>query len=291
MRLVTFTHGRETHIGAMVSRDGQDYILDLNRAQPSLPSNMIQFLEAGEAALELAQSAVVSATPDAWRLASHVTLLAPILRPGKIMCMGYNYRDHTANAGDALPDYPTLFVKCSSAVIGPHQPIVIPRVSSQVDYEAELAFVIGKRARRVAEEQTLEFVAGYTILNDVSARDHIRRSTQWMMGKSFDTFAPLGPALVTQDEVPDPGNIDLYLTLNGQEMQRSNTRHLIFSIPYLIAYISQVMTLEPGDIVSTGTPWGTGITRKPPVFMKPGDVVRICIERIGELVNPVVAEE
>jgi acylpyruvate hydrolase len=204
--------------------------------------------------------------------------------------MGYNYRDHTANAGDLLPDYPTLFAKCTSAVIGPHQPIVIPRVSSQVDYEAELAFVIGKRARHIAEEQALEFVAGYTILNDVSARDHIKRSSQWMMGKSFDTFAPLGPALVTRDEVPDPGHLDLYLTLNGQELQHSNTRHLIFSIPYLIAYISQAITLEPGDIVSTGTPWGTGITREPPIFIKPGDVVRICVERIGELVNPVVAE-
>ena len=188
------------------------------------------------------------------------------------------------------PEFPTFFCKTANTVIGPGQAIVIPRVTSQVDYEAELAVVIGKRARHVAQEHALDFVAGYTIFNDVSARDYQKRTSQWMIGKSFDTFGPMGPALVTADEIPDPHRLELSLTLNGQEMQRTNTGNMIFSIPFVIAYLSAVMTLEPGDVISTGTPAKTELARNLPPFMKPGDTVRIAVEKIGELVNPVVAE-
>jgi len=290
MKLVTFVYLGETHIGALVSQNERDYILDLNRAQPTLPTEMVAFLQAGEAARSLARCTV--AAPDTRYLlpTDRVTLLAPIPRPGKLICVGHNYHDHAGGSSAALPEYPAFFAKYSNVVIGPHQPIVYPRFSIQLDYEAELAVVIGKRARYVPEERALDFVAGYTIFNDVTARDYQNRTSQWTFGKTFDTFGPMGPALVTADEIPDPGNLELLLTLNGQEMQRSNTRNLIFSIPFLISYLTKVMTLEPGDLISTGTPSGTGAMHKPPVFMKPGDEVRIRIEKIGELVNTIVAE-
>ena len=166
---------------------------------------------------------------------------------------------------------------------------MIPAVTEQVDYEAELAVVIGKRAVRVPEERAFEYVAGYTIFNDVSARDYQKRTSQWMLGKCFDTFGPMGPVLVTADEIPDPHDLELSLTLNGLELQRTSTRQMIFSIPYLIAYISAVMTLEPGDLISTGTPAKTELAKSIPPFMKPGDEVCIRISRIGELINPVTA--
>ena len=167
---------------------------------------------------------------------------------------------------------------------------MLPKVSVQVDYEAELAVIIGQRARHVAIDRALAFVAGYSIFNDVSARDYQQRTSQWMIGKSFDTFGPFGPALVTTDEIPNPHELELTLTLNDLERQRTNTRHMIFSIPMLIAYLSDAMTLEPGDVISTGTPAKTELARTLPPFMKPGDTVRIAVEKIGELVNPVVAE-
>lgn len=175
-------------------------------------------------------------------------------------------------------------------MIGPHQPIIITRTSDKIDYEGELAVVIGKRGKYVDQARALDVVAGYTIFNDVTARDFQNRTSQWLLGKSFDTYGPMGPAIVTKDEIPDPGNLDLSLTLNGKEMQHSNTNQLIFSIPYLIECITQAITLEPGDLISTGTPSGTGASHKPPIFMQPGDEVRVRIEKIGELVNPVVAE-
>jgi acylpyruvate hydrolase len=290
MKLVTFTRRGETHIGMLVCRDKRSDILDLNQAHPSLPSDMTEFLKLGDAAWALAKSALVSADARFYVPEADVTLMAPILRPGKIICLGHNYYDHTDSASGTSPEHPTFFAKYSNVIVGPNQPIVHPREAAQVDYEAELAVVMGKRTRYVAEERALDFVAGYTIFNDVSARDYQKRSSQWMLGKSFDTFGPMGPALVTADEIPNPGNLDLALTLNGREMQHSNTCNLIFSIPFLIAYLTQVMTLEPGDVIATGTPSGTGAMHQPPVFMKPGDEVRIRIEKVGELVNPIVAE-
>ena len=189
------------------------------------------------------------------------------------------------------PEYPDVLLQDSQHGHRPRPGHRHPAVSSQVDYEAELAVVIGKRARHVSQERALEFVAGYTIFNDVSASDYQKRTSQWMIGKSFDTFGPMGPALVTADEIPDPHGLELSLTLNGLEMQRTNTGNMIFSIPFVIAYLSAVMTLEPGDVISTGTPAKTELARSLPPFMKPGDTVRIAVEKIGELVNPVVAED
>ncbi len=288
MRLVTFSHQGRVRLGMMVPRDSQDYVLDLTPFK--LPADMIEFLNTGEGALAAAQNAVASADERDLAPAADVTLLAPVPRPGKIICLGYNYADHLGQGKTEPPEYPTFFCKTANTVIGPGQPIVVPRVTNQVDYEAELAVVIGKRARHVTQAQADKHVAGYTIFNDVSARDYQKRTTQWMIGKSFDTFGPMGPALVTPDEIPDPPQLELWLTLNGLEMQRTNTRHMIFSIPYLIAYLSDVMTLEPGDVISTGTPAKTELARSVPPFMKPGDEVIIHIDQIGELINPVVAE-
>jgi acylpyruvate hydrolase len=290
VKLATFTRRGETHVGVLVCRDERKTIFDLNQAQPGLPSDMTEFLRLGDAAWTLATRALVAADERCFVPEADVTLLAPVPRPGKLICLGHNYYDHTDSANNTLPEYPTFFAKYSNVIVGPNQPIIHPRANIQMDYEAELAVVMGKCARYVAAERALDFVAGYTIFNDVTARDYQNRSSQWTLGKSFDTFGPMGPALVTADEIPAPGHLELALTLNGQEMQHSNTCNLIFSIPFLIAYLTQAMTLEPGDVIATGTPSGTGAMHKPPVFMRPGDEVRVRIEKIGELVNPVVAE-
>ncbi|MBI5034743.1 MAG: fumarylacetoacetate hydrolase family protein [Chloroflexi bacterium] len=286
MKLVTFAYHDETRIGILVSKNGQAHVLDLNCAT-SLPMDMVQFLQAGDAAMTAAQNAVAEVDERFLIPQSDVILLAPLLRPGKIICIGYNYRGHTSAA---LPTHPDIFAKLSNVVIGPHQPIVITRTSQMVDYEGELAVVMGKRCKYVDQAHALDVVAGYTIFNDVTARDFQKRTSQWLLGKSFDTYGPLGPAIVTKEEIPDPSNLDLSLTLNGKEMQHSNTCDMIFPVPYLIECITQALTLEPGDIISTGTPSGTGASYNPPVFMKPGDEVCVRIDKIGELVNPVVSE-
>jgi 2-keto-4-pentenoate hydratase/2-oxohepta-3-ene-1,7-dioic acid hydratase in catechol pathway len=219
-----------------------------------------------------------------------LTFAAPIPRPPKLICIGLNYRDHAAESKLAIPEVPTMFAKFPTAVIGPGQPIVLPKNSTKPDYEAEFAVVIGRRGRHVAEDDWRDYVFGYTILNDVSARDFQMATSQWMIGKTFDTFAPFGPAIVTADEIADPHNLRISLTLNGETMQDSSTGNLIFKLPQLIAYLSSVFTLEPGDVIATGTPAGVGFARKPPRWLRPGDEVRIQIEGLGELVNPVVAE-
>lgn len=288
MRLVTFLSRDGPHIGAIIARGTGSQVLDLNRLLPDLPSDMAQFLRAGESAWASVQHAVGDAHGQEATPLGGVKLLAPVPRPGKIICLGHNYKDHAGSTN--TEEYPTFFAKFSNTVIGHNQPICYPSFPIHLDWEAELAVVIGKRAKDVDESHTLDAVAGYTIFNDVTARDYQPNSSQWTIRKSFDTFGPMGPALVTTDEIPDPGNLDLALALNGVEMQRSNTRNLIFSIPFLISCLTRTMTLEPGDIISTGTPGGTGNSRKPPIFMKPGDTVRIRIEQIGELANPIVAE-
>jgi 2-keto-4-pentenoate hydratase/2-oxohepta-3-ene-1,7-dioic acid hydratase in catechol pathway len=217
-------------------------------------------------------------------------LAAPVPRPPKIVCIGLNYRDHAAESNLEIPATPTVFAKFQTAVTGHRHPIVLPKNSAKPDYEAEFAVVIGQGGRHIPEERWREHVFGYTMVNDVSARDFQMATTQWMIGKTFDTFAPIGPAIVTADEIADPHNLDISLTLSGEVMQRSNTRHLIFGVPKLIAFLSSVFTLEPGDIISTGTPGGVGFARKPPRWLKPGDEVVVRVEGLGELVNPVVAE-
>jgi acylpyruvate hydrolase len=226
---------------------------------------------------------------------SAVTLKAPVPRPGKILCIGLNYRDHAAESGQQVPDFPTVFTKYANTIIGPGEAIVLPRVSNQVDYEVELGVVIGRRAKHVREVDALDYVAGYLPFHDVSARDYQHRTSQWTLGKSFDTFGPIGPALVTRDEVGDPHKLDIQLSVgrageNGEILQKSNTSNLIFPIHVLIAYLSDVLTLEPGDVIATGTPSGVGAARKPQRFLKPGDVVRIEISGLGVLENPVTAE-
>ena len=221
---------------------------------------------------------------------AEVKLLAPIPRPPKLICIGLNYRDHAAETGATIPTVPTIFNKFTNVVIAPGDPIVLPKASQRPDYEAEFAFVIGPGGRHIPASRAMEHVFGYTIVNDVSARDFQMATTQWLMGKTFDTFAPMGPWLVTADEIADPHALDISLELSGERMQNSNTRELIFKIPALIEYLSTVVTLEPGDVVSTGTPAGVGFARKPPRYLKPGDEVTIRIEGLGELRNPCVAE-
>jgi 2-keto-4-pentenoate hydratase/2-oxohepta-3-ene-1,7-dioic acid hydratase in catechol pathway len=220
-----------------------------------------------------------------------VKLAAPIARPPKIVCIGLNYRDHAEESNLPIPETPTVFAKFPTSVIGPGQPIVLPKNSTRPDYEAEFAVVIGRRGRHIPEARWREHVFGYTILNDVSARDFQMATSQWTIGKTFDTFCPMGPAIVTADEIEDPHNLGISLELSGDILQSSNTKNLIFGVPQLIAYLSSVFTLEPGDVIATGTPGGVGFARKPPRYLKAGDEVRVRIEGLGELFNPVVAEE
>jgi 2-keto-4-pentenoate hydratase/2-oxohepta-3-ene-1,7-dioic acid hydratase in catechol pathway len=220
---------------------------------------------------------------------SAVHLLAPIPRPSRIFCVGLNYRDHAVESKMEIPKVPTIFLKLPSAVIGPNEPVRIPTMTKQPDYEVELAIVIGKGGRNIAKENWQEHVFGYTILNDVSARDVQLATSQWILGKSFDTFCPIGPAIVTQDEIADPHNLYIQLSIGGEVLQHSNTRELIFKAPDLISYISSVTALEPGDIISTGTPAGVGLGRNPQRWLKPGETMIAEVEGLGQLINPVVA--
>ena len=221
---------------------------------------------------------------------SSVRVLAPIPRPPKFICVGLNYRDHAIETKQEIPQVPTIFNKFTNVVIGPGAPIVIPKVTYKVDYEAEFGFIIGRGGRYIKAAQAMDHVFGYTIVNDVSARDFQLATTQWLMGKTFDTFAPTGPCIVTKDEIADPHALDISTEIGGETLQSSNTRELIFKIPELIEYISQVVTLEPGDMVATGTPAGVGIARKPSRWLKAGEEVVVKIQGIGELRNPVAAE-
>ncbi len=206
----------------------------------------------------------------------------PVSGVGKILAIGLNYADHAAETGAEIPAEPILFSKATSAITGPCDEIEIPRGSERTDFEVELAVVIGRRAKYVSEEEAMEHVAGYLVINDVSERDfQMNHCGQWVKGKSHDTFAPLGPWLVTRDEIPDPHALDLWLEVDGVRYQNGNTRTMIFKIPFLIHYLSRFLTLEPGDIIATGTPPGVGMGRKPPVFLRPGQTVRLSVEGLG----------
>jgi len=281
MRLVTFRHADRDRTGVQL----ESQILDLSRVSAEIPTDMKAFLSLGESAFAQTREALASVR-ESWLLAeSDVTLLAPILRPDKILCIGHNYRGHIGIGKTELPEFPNLFCKTVNTITGHNQPIVIPPVTSQADFEAELMVVIAKRAYRVTEEEAKSCIAGYTIFNDVSARDYQKRTNQWMLGKSFNTFGPMGQALVTPDEVPDPYALDLELTVNGAPQQRVNTRDMIFSVPYLISYISQVMTLEVGDVIATGTPSKLPEAAEQKRFLQAGDVIEITIEKLGMLKN------
>ena len=219
-----------------------------------------------------------------------VVIGPPVPRPGKLICVGLNYRDHAAESGMDVPTSPITFSKYVTSVTGPGQPVRLPAVSAQVDYEAELAFVVGRRAKHVPVERAFDYVLGYMNLNDVSARDLQFADKQWQRGKSCDTFAPMGPFIVTRDAIGDPHALRIRCRVNGQTLQDSNTNQLVFGVDKLLSFISETVTLEPGDIVATGTPPGVGFARKPPIFLKPGDTVEIEVDGLGVLSNPVVAE-
>lgn len=290
MRLVTFYADNDTRLGLLEG----DQIVDLNVAAPELPGDMLGFLRAGQAALTHTRAALARRVQGSKRPLLHsaasARLAPPIPRPGKIICIGLNYSDHAAESGQPVPQRPVVFAKFGTSVIGPKDAIRwSPDVTQQVDYEAELAVVIGRTARQVSQEDALEYVVGYMCANDVSARDlQFIDANQWVRGKSLDTFCPLGPYLVTRDEVPDPGALSIRCILNGQTMQDSTTANLIFDVPTLVSYLSHSFTLEPGDIILTGTPPGVGSARKPPVFMKPGDHVVVEVEGLGRLDNTVI---
>jgi 2-keto-4-pentenoate hydratase/2-oxohepta-3-ene-1,7-dioic acid hydratase in catechol pathway len=285
MRLITY----QSETGPRIAGAGDGGYVDLNGADPGLPIAMRPLLEQGTAGLRRAQAAIVNGRPLDQQPDK---LLAPVPDPEKVICIGLNYADHAAESGAPIPNEPVIFNKFPTAVSGHGAPIVLPKLSSQVDYEAELVMIIGKEGRHIPRENALEFIAGYSCGHDVSARDWqlAKPGGQWLMGKSFDGFAPIGPELVTADEVGDPGGLDIQLRLNGQTMQESNTNQLIFPVDQLVAYISGVCTLKPGDMIFTGTPPGVGFAREPQVLLKPGDVIEIEIEKIGVLRNETVAE-
>jgi 2-keto-4-pentenoate hydratase/2-oxohepta-3-ene-1,7-dioic acid hydratase in catechol pathway len=281
MRLVNFRRGNRIEFG--VERDG--FVRSLAGAGYGSDA---EFFAGGTNALEAARALAARADAEQVRL-EDVQLMAPVLRPGKILCVGLNYRDHAIESNMAIPEVPTIFLKLPNAVTGPDSEIMLPQNSAQPDYEAELAAVIGRGGKNIRREDWKQHVLGYTILNDVSARDVQLATSQWTLGKSFDTFAPLGPAIVTTDEIEDPHTLDIELSINGEVLQLSNTRHLIFKLPDLIAHLSSVISLEPGDIISTGTPAGVGLGRTPKRWLKPGEEIVVKIERIGELRNRTVA--
>jgi len=308
MQIISFatreTEWKAPRMGIILHTNGQDsgHRLDCKKlfAPGERPSDPLAwfdmdgpwFQRARETAMRLERdaSALEDARSNGWLVPSgDAYWFAPVPRPGKIVCVGLNYRDHAAESGLAVPKTPVIFSKFSSCVIAPGEPVVIPPSSAKVDYEAELAIVIGRRASHVTADRAYDYVLGYTAFNDVTARDFQFGDGQWQRGKSCDTFAPMGQAIVTADEIPDPHTLRISLTVNGTVMQDSNTSQLIFRVPELIAFISDSITLEPGDVIATGTPAGVGFARKPPVFLQPGDRMEVSIDRIGGLGNPVVA--
>jgi 2-keto-4-pentenoate hydratase/2-oxohepta-3-ene-1,7-dioic acid hydratase in catechol pathway len=284
MKIATFTHAGRTRVGVVEG----DEIVDLAIAAPELPQEMCAFLEAGPDALDAARNALEH--PPSRIQLDDVKLEAPVQRPRKILAVGLNYADHVAESGMKPPDVPAIFNKQATSITGPWDPIHLPRASHVLDYEGELAFVIGRRCRHVPAARAREVIAGYTVANDVTVRDWQLRSPTMTMGKSFDTHCPLGPWLVTSDEVADPHSLGLRTWVNGELRQDSNTKELIYDCFALVEHLSTAFTLEPGDVISTGTPSGVGIVMKPPRLLEAGDVVRIEIEGVGQIENPVIAE-
>lgn len=302
MRLLTYYYAGNTRVGFL----WEDKIVDLNRALFKMGrkeerereilqfSNMVAFLESGEKAIELAKRAyqfVTTADLESnqgiiFNL-NEVRLKAPLLKPGKILCVGQNYREHIIEMNLGIPEYPVIFAKFSNCIIGPEDAIPLPNITKQLDYEAEFAFVIGKKAKNVPKEKALDYIAGYTISNDISARDLQMRTSQWVQGKVLDGSLPLGPYIVTKDEIPNPKNLEVSLYVNGEERQHSNTKNLVFDVEMLVEFLSGIITLDPGDLILTGTPGGVGVARDPQTFLQDGDVIKIEIERLGELNNTV----
>jgi 2-keto-4-pentenoate hydratase/2-oxohepta-3-ene-1,7-dioic acid hydratase in catechol pathway len=295
MRLVSYA-GKDgvTRLGAL-SEEG---VIDLQATartcgiRPESFADVLTFLAAGESALDEARKLLQEVPQGSVAPLGNVRLLPPVPHPGKIIAVGLNYRDHFIESGaKEMPKSPMIFAKFTTSISGPGDAIVIPTGDPNVDYEAELAVVIGRKAKAISAEKALEYVAGYMPLNDVSARAWQFADKQWVRGKSCDTFCPTGPYLTTRDDVPDPHALSICARVNGITLQDSNTSKMIFRIPQLIEFISASITLEPGDIIATGTPEGVGAFRRPPIFLKPGDVVEVEIKKLGVLRNPVVAAQ
>jgi 2-keto-4-pentenoate hydratase/2-oxohepta-3-ene-1,7-dioic acid hydratase in catechol pathway len=286
VKFVTFRNGNHTRLGVL--RD--DRVIDLACASDGhLPSDVVAFLQQGEPAMQLARE--IEQNAAAGLPLAEVTLLAPVLNPSKIVAFGLNYRGHRRERNAEPPKEPVIFAKFPSAIVGPGAAIRWdPALTQKVDYESELAVVMGRTARRVPAGEALDYVAGYAICNDVTARDLQFGDGQWVRGKSLDTFCPLGPWLVTRDEVPDPHSLSIRCVVNGVVMQDSTTSDMIFGVPQLIEFVSRTFSLLPGDIIATGTPGGVGVYRSPQVFMKDGDVVTVQIEGLGRLTNHCVEE-
>ena len=283
MKLVTFTHNKQSRVGAVID----DVVVDSNGCA-DIPASMIEFLGAGSKGLLAMQELIYK---NSTRIAlAEIKLNAPVPRPGKYLGIALNYADHIAETGRERPEYPSFFNKQSSCVIGCDDAIYRPKVSDKFDYEGELAFVIGKRCRHVPVDKAHLVIAGFTIANDVSVRDWQMRSPTLMIGKSFDTCGPLGPWIVTPDELRDPHNLSIKTWIDDELRQDGNTRQMIFNCYDMIAYLSQAMTLEPGDVITTGTPSGVGVKMQPRGYMKPGQTAKIEIEGIGTLSNLVIEE-
>ena len=281
MRLVTYRdRDRSIKPGVLLGEE----IVDISGQVDSVKS----LIESGPDALARLRNSLQGKTH---RIPlAEVELRAPLQNPPRIFCLGLAYRDHAIETHQDIPKVPTIFLKLTSALNGPRSAVVLPKRTQQLDYEAEFAFVIGTGGKNISADAWEEHIFGYTIMNDVSARDVQMATSQWSLGKSFDTFAPLGPAIVTKDEVPDPHALDIKLTIGGEVLQHSNTRELIFRVPDLIAYLSAITSLEPGDIISTGTPAGVGLGRTPHRWLRPGETIVTEVEGLGQLVNSVVAE-
>lgn len=288
MRLATILRDGKARLAAY---RGQD-LVDLSEAGSGLPETMFAFVEGGEPA-RAAVAAALDKAPASARLDPERTTFLPVLpRPGKIICVGLNYADHSAESGFKQPDYPTLFGRFATTLIGHRAPMIRPNLSDQLDYEGEIAAVIGRRAKHVPKARALDHVAGYAVFNEGSVREYQFKAPQWTVGKNFDGTGAFGPALVTADELPAGAKgLKLETRLNGQTVQSASTDSMVFDVASLIAIISEAITLEPGDVIVTGTPAGVGVARKPPLFMKPGDVCEVEVEGIGLLVNPIAQEE
>jgi len=281
MKLATFTDAQGTRTGVV---DG-DRLIDLSRAAPELPTDLGVLLAAGPAALD--QAAAARGEGPAL---TDIRLEAPVPRPGKFLAIGLNYLDHIAELGAARPDFPSCFVKLSTAITGPYDPVWRPGISASLDYEAELGIVIGQRCRHVARSDAAQVIAGYVVVNDFTIREWVTKSPQVTLAKSFDTCAPFGPWLVTADEVGDPRALGIRTLVNGELRQDSNTSEMLFDCFSLVEIVSAACTLEPGDVISTGTPPGVGEGMTPPRYLKPGDTVRVEIDKIGALENRIVDE-
>lgn len=290
MKLITFkkhSTDKNYHIGKLISETEIADLTSLTGKENLTANELLDCFDMESEFLEKAKTAADLPTINR----SEIKVCATIPRPGKIICIGLNYRDHAEESGMAIPKSPIIFSKFGTCVINPNEAILVPKDSEQTDYEAEFAFVIGKTAKNVKLEKAMGHVFGYTNFNDVSARDFQFADGQWVRGKSCDTFAPMGEFIATKDEIEDPHNLRIQFRLNGQTMQDSKTDQLIFKIPELIEFLSKSMTLEPGDIIATGTPPGVGFARKPPVYLKDADVCEVEIEGLGILRNTVKSDE